>query len=92
MNDSGIKAATVLVAGLLLVGAAASATINFNIDIIDFGGSNNKSSNQTQQSQDTGQDKEFTWSGKSSDRITQKEVEKSIVEEIVTGVVKALFG
>lgn len=83
------KVISVLLAALLLTASGAALTIN--IDLFDFGG-DSENTNQSNSSQEAEDDQRFTYGGSDSDQITDDEVEKSMMEEVVGAVVNTLFG
>lgn len=83
------KVAAVLFAGLLLT--ASGAALSIEINLFDFGGDDSANGNNTT-SDDSGDDQRFTYGGKDSDQITDDEVEKGLMEQIVGAVVNNLLG
>lgn len=88
------KVAAVLLAGLMLT--ASGAALSINIDLFDFGGSEDSTdnNNSTNSSDNGGEedDQRFSYGGEDSDQITDDEVEKGLMEQIVGTVVNSLFG
>jgi len=86
------KVAAILLAGLMLT--ASGAALSIEIDLFDFGGEDDSSSNSTSNESESedGDDQRFTYGGEDSDQITDDEVEKGLMEQIVGAVVNTLFG
>ncbi|AOV95083.1 hypothetical protein AQV86_04130 [Nanohaloarchaea archaeon SG9] len=86
------KAATVVLAVLMLT--ASGAALSIEINLFDFGGEEDSSSNSTANESQNGEgdNQKFTYGGEDSDQITDEKVEKGLMEQIVGTVVNTLFG